>query len=240
MVDKPNIVITHLYPRSMNIYGDTGNVLTLKNRLERRGFSVTVEKIDIGDSMPLNTDIVVAGGGQDEGQFKVADDLQKRKQELTTMANEGVPMLVICGMYQLFGHWFKTAAGQTIKGVGIFHMTKTAGPERLIGNVLAQSEFGQLVGFENHSGETWLSPKQKPLAKIEKGAGNNSETTDEGAINQNVIGTYCHGPVLPKNPKLADHIIVTVLKNRGYKEDIEPLDDTLANKAAQTAASRPR
>lgn len=240
MVEKPSITLVHLYPKSMNIYGDTGNVATIKNRLERRGFRAVVVGVDIGDELPESTDIIIAGGGQDDGQLKVADDLQTKKQTLLALRDDGVPMLVICGAYQLFGHWFKTNQDISILGIGLFDMTTTAGPKRLIGNLTATSEFGDVVGFENHSGETVLSEGQKPLGTVTKGAGNNATSSDEGAVSNNAIGSYCHGPMLPKNPAIADTLIRAALVRRGYHVELEQLDDSLAEKAAKTAASRPR
>lgn len=240
MVEKPVITITHLYPASMNIYGDTGNVATLKNRLERRGFQAVVAKVDIGEVIPKNTDILVAGGGQDEGQIRVADDLQSKKDQLLEMCELGVPMLLICGTYQLFGHWFKTSQGKTIPGIGLFDMTTTAGAQRLIGNVFATSDLGDIVGFENHSGQTHLNEGQKPLAKVSKGAGNNADSGFEGAIRNHTIGSYCHGPMLPKNVHIADWLIARALQRKGLTAELAPLDDALAHAAAATAASRPR
>jgi CobQ-like glutamine amidotransferase family enzyme len=238
--NQPRLKIVHLYPASMNIYGDTGNVLTVYRRLQLRGFESDVVLVDQGQPLPDDTDIIIAGGGQDTGQLKVAKDLQTKKDQLLAMKEAGVVMFAVCGMYQLFGHWFLTKDGDKIPGVNIFKMTTTAGLERLIGNVTASSDFGDLVGFENHSGETFLEEGQQSLGTVTKGAGNNRKSKDEGAVSVNAFGTYLHGPALPKNPKLTDELIRRALKQQGYTDTLEPIDDELANKAAKIAAARPR
>lgn len=242
MVKKPSpvITITHLYPKSMNIYGDTGNVLTLKQRLVKRGYKVEVAKVDIGQKIPKETDIIVAGGGQDAGQIPVSADLQKKKKQLLKMRDDGVPMVVICGTYQLFGNYFTTREGLRMEGIGIFDMHTEGRDLRMIGNIITESGFGQLVGFENHSGQTFLAEGQEALATIKRGEGNNAEDYFEGAVSNHVIGTYMHGPFLPKNPAIADFLIEKALLRRGVTEKLTKLPDTLEKKAAQTAASRPR
>ena len=229
------IKIIQLYPKDMNLYGDWGNTLTLKKRLEWRGFGVETD-FSTGD-------IFVGGGGQDAGQLAIQDDLLSRGEELETLANDGVPMLLICGMYQLFGRQFVTNDGSIIRGIGVLPVETTAGEERLIGNITLESEeFGAIVGYENHSGQTFLDDTVQPLGKVVRGAGNNTTDGTEGVQFNNVIATYLHGSLLPKNPKIADFLIAKVLERRGISaEDLKPLDvDTLAQTAQQVAAERPR
>lgn len=235
------IRIAHLYPREMNIYGDMGNIITLVKRLEWRGYKAEVVPVEAGEPFDFATaDIVFGGGGQDSGQLVVGADLLTRGQALREAAAAGMPMLVICGLYQLFGREFITGTGTVIPGIGVFAAVTRAGTTRMIGNIVIQSEFGRLVGFENHSGETILDADQPALGKVEKGYGNNTKAKAEGAISREVIGTYLHGPVLPKNPELADHLILTALKRRYGVEALAPLDDTLEHAAAAVAASRPQ
>lgn len=233
--------IGHLYPREMNIYGDTGNLKALEWRLKQRGIKTRVIRIEAGHKLPADIDILLGGGGQDSGQQVIQADLARRAKSLKAMADDGVAMLMVCGLYQLWGHYFKTAESQRILGVGIFDAVTEAGTERLIGNIVVQSPFGRLVGFENHSGLTVLAKDQLPLAKVIKGHGNNGSTGKEGAAYKNAFGTYLHGPVLPKNPNLADEIIRRALirKYGRSAEQLSPLDDELALKAAELAARRP-
>lgn len=239
---KKVVKILQLYPRDMNMYGDWGNVLAIKKRLEWRGFRAEVIDYNPGDTFPDEIDIVVGGGGQDSGQNKIKDDLQKIAPKLKYLAENNTPMLMICGMYQLFGHRFITSNGDEIPGIGILDIETRASNQRLIGNIVTESdEFGEIVGYENHSGQTFLSDNVKPLANTKKGAGNNSKDNHEGAIYKNVIGTYLHGSILPKNPKITDWIIKKALEKK-FKESIklEPLDDTYIEKARKAAISRPR
>jgi len=235
------IVIAHLYPREMNIYGDMGNIIVLRKRLEWRGYEVDVRAVEEGKGFDFAAaDIVFGGGGQDSGQVVMGEDLLKRGEDLRGLAADGAPMLVICGTYQLFGRGFTTMDGQEIPGIDVFKAMTVGGRVRMIGNVLVESRFGRLVGFENHSGQTILEPGQEPLGKVLMGFGNDPQSGQEGAIANNVVGTYMHGPVLPKNPDLADHLILTALKRRHGVKELEPLDDQLAARAAKIAALRPQ
>lgn len=233
---KNTIKLLHLYPQDMNIYGDNGNILCIKKRLEWRGFNCEIIKYNPGDDFPENIDILIGGGGQDSGQTKVAEDLQLIKNELHRLVNDNTPMLLVCGMYQLFGHKFETIDGLTIPGIGIFDVITKGKSERLIGNVITKSDiFGQIVGFENHSGQTFLGRSATHFAKVIKGAGNNLEDDTEGVIIKNCIGTYLHGSILPKNPKIADFLISQSLKNIGINSDILEIDDSFSENARRTA-----
>ncbi len=239
---KKPIVILNIYPRDMNIYGDYGNVLCLKRRLEWYGYEPKVIEYNQGDKFPDDVDIVVGGGGQDSGQEQIKNDLKKISSRLIKLAESGTPMFVVCGLYQLFGKSFKTAEGKIIPGISLLDITTIGKPERLIGNVISKSEeFGDIIGYENHSGQTFLGKNVTALGKIRLGAGNNMGDTSEGARYKNVIGTYLHGSLLPKNPKIADFLIrQSAILRYGYFAPTTSPDDTLALKARKFAIKRPR
>lgn len=233
--------IVQLYPRDMNIYGDWGNTLTLLRRAQRYGYRVRVHDYNPEDPWPERADLFVGGGGQDSGQFRVAEDLAGIAPRLREAAQGGTPMLVICGLYQLFGREFRTGDGQCLRGIGIFDLETVAGPERLIGNIVTESEqFGTVLGYENHSGITRLGAGQQPLATVVSGAGNNGEDGTEGARTHHVLGSYLHGSLLPKNPALADFLLRTALAARGERLPEITLDDDHAHRARAAARSRPR
>ena len=233
-----------LYPRDMNLYGDWGNTLVLKKRLEWRGFEVEIIDHNPGDSTDFSKiDIFVGGGGQDSGQTIIQNDLLKRADELQQLANDGVPMLMICGMYQLFGRFFRTLKGEEIVGANILPIETIAGEERMIGNIIIKSqEFGEIIGYENHSGQTFLDKTVTPLGQVIKGAGNNMIDASEGVRYNNVIATYLHGPILPKNPQIADFLINETLRRRGISIDPETdkIDDSLANESREISLKLPR
>ncbi len=235
-----SLTITHLYPVEMNIYGDRGNVLSLCRRMEWRGITPTVVEVGVGEPFdPLSTDILFSGGGQDRGQMSVGHDLQSRGAGLLEAAEAGVVMLLVCGTYQLFGRHFLTLEGHEIPGIAVFKADTVGSTQRLIGNVTIDSPWGPMVGFENHSGQTTLDPGQSPLGQVVKGSGNNATDKLEGAIHHNVHGTYLHGPVLPRNPAFADHLILTAMRRRYETEKLDPLDDTLERAAAKVVMDAP-
>lgn len=237
------ITLLVLYPRDMNIYGDTGNLLVLTRRLEWYGYTPKVIFYNVGDTFPQEQpDIILGGGGQDSGQVAIHKDLLRIGPQLKRWADKGVPMLMVCGLYQLFGHSFKTLAGTLLEGIGILDVTTIGTNERLIGNIVTRSgEFGDIVGYENHSGQTFLGKSAVPFATVIRGAGNNSKEDHEGARYKNVIGTYLHGSLLPKNPAVADFFIKTAAENRfGKFNDSNIIDDSFATSARRIAASRPR
>jgi CobQ-like glutamine amidotransferase family enzyme len=234
------ITVVHLYPREMNIYGDTGNVIALRRRLEWRGIPTRVEAVGVGDDYDLTTaDIVVAGGGEDLSQMRVADDLQARAGAVRRAVDDGVVFLTVCGTYQLFGHRFVTADGEAIPGIGVFDAETIGGGTRMIGNIVVDSLVGPMVGFENHSGRTMLGSGQAALGTVVRGFGNNDTTEEEGAVTVNAFGTYLHGSVLPKNPAFADDLIARALRRRGESGELRPLDDSVEAAAAASASSRP-
>lgn len=232
------IRLLQLYPSEMNIYGDWGNALTLKKRLEWQGYSVEILEHHPGKPFPKEVDIIVGGGGQDSGQDKIRDDLLKISKNLHKLADDGVPMLMICGLYQLFGRYFETAQGDRIEGIGIFGAHTVGGPKRLIGNIVTKSDlFGEIVGYENHSGLTVLDADQKALAKVVRGAGNNGKDKSEGALYKNVIGSYLHGSLLPKNPAIADWLIEKAVVRKFGNYQPKLVDDQLAVEARKVARS---
>lgn len=238
---KRQLTIVQLYPDDMNIYGDWGNVLTVKKRAEWHGFDVELIDYNVGDTFPDNADILIGGGGQDSGQLKVQADLQKLAPTLQALADDDTPMLMICGLYQLFGRFFKTSKGQIIDGIGIFHAETHAGPERLIGNIVTHNEqFGDIIGYENHSGQTFIDSDMQPLGTIVRGAGNNGQDETEGCMYRNVIGTYLHGSLLPKNPAIADALIEEAAKKKFGDFTPTVIEDRFAAKAREVALKRPR
>lgn len=232
--------IVHIYPKEMNIYGDNGNILVLRQRLLWRNIAVQVIDVGLGDDLPLDTHLIIGGGGQDAGQSLIAEDLQKKSVKLHQLAQNGVPMLLICGMYQMFGHYFKTQNGQEIPGIGILDLYTVGGKGRLIGNIVTQTEWGKVIGYENHSGRTYLGKKSEAFGTAKKGQGNNGSDGTEGAVWHNVFGSYLHGPLLSRAPVLADHLLELALHQAGYETALGHLDDSLEKLAARTAENRPR
>ncbi len=234
------ITIVQLYPREMNIYGDWGNVLTLKKRLQWQGYGVELLPHHPGAAFPDRADLIVGGGGQDSGQTKVVDDLQKIGGQLHKLADNGAPMLMVCGLYQLFGRFFQNSEGTKLPGIGIFGAETIAGPKRLIGNLVLDTDYGEIIGYENHSGLTRLNTGQPSLGQVIKGAGNNGQDKLEGAVYKSVIGTYLHGSLLPKNPALADHLIAGAVIHKYGEFKPQEIDDPYVQSARQIAKSRPR
>lgn len=232
------LTIGYLYWDLMNIYGDTGNITALKKRAEWRGIEVKVKQISIGDSLNSGeVDLYFFGGGQDQSQDQVAKDIESKAKVIKEDIEKGVPLLSICGGYQLLGEYYAPFSGPKLRGIGIFDAYTEASNDRMIGNIVIETEeFGKLVGFENHSGKTYLKEGAKPLGKIISGFGNNGSDKLEGCIYKNAIGCYMHGSLLPKNPELADWLLKKALELK-YKEKIElkKLDDEFENNAHQTA-----
>lgn len=233
------LTLAYLYPREMNTYGDRGNVVCLQKRLEWRGYKLDIVEHQPGDKLPVQVDMVFMGGGQDSGQAVIDTDFKRVAPWLRELAEADVPMLTICGAYQLFGHSFEMLDGSELQGIGILDVTTRAQTARLIGNLHIETEdFGTIIGFENHSGRTYLGPRAEPLGRVTMGAGNNGEDKTEGTRYRNIIGTYSHGPVLPKNPRLADWLIGRMPGIMSTK--LEPLDDPYIDAARASAGARPR
>jgi CobQ-like glutamine amidotransferase family enzyme len=230
-----------LYPTKMNIYGDRGNVIVLSQRAAWRGIAPQVIELDIDDAIPNDIDIFFFGGGQDQEQIAVSRDLAGQKGESLRRAVEnGAAALTVCGGYQLFGHVYRPHDAEPLRGIGIFDVETDAGGERFIGNVVAESQWGELIGFENHSGLTWLGSGAEPMGRIVHGRGNNGTDGTEGATYRNALGCYLHGSILPKNPALADWLIERGLEYRGQDPELAPLADDFEQRAHRQAVGRAR
>lgn len=215
MTTERSLVIAWLYGTKMNIYGDRGNVLALTQRARWRGIATDVREIGFGESIPADADIFFFGGGQDQAQIAVSKDLTGAKGESIKEAVEGgAAMLSVCGGYQLLGHEYRPHDADPLPGIGLFDIDSQAGPERFIGNVVVDSAWGPLVGFENHSGLTHLGSSATPLGKVRVGRGNNGRDGTEGVVYRHSIGCYLHGSLLPKNPVLTDWLLEAGLRRR--------------------------
>jgi CobQ-like glutamine amidotransferase family enzyme len=234
------LTLAFLYATTMNIYGDRGNVVALQRRCQWRGIDLTVVPVGLGDALtPGRFDLFFFGGGQDKEQIAVAADLDGVKgQTLRDEIEAGTPALAVCGGYQLLGHYYQPHDGPRLPGIGLFDATSDAGEERFIGNVIVDSDFGTLVGFENHSGRTWLGPGVRPLGRVRVGRGNNGRDGTEGARHRNAIGCYLHGAFLPKNPAVADALITAAIERRYGPAPLQPLDDHLERTAHASALER--
>ena len=257
---RPRLVLGHLYGDLLNLYADRGNIIVLRQRCAWRGIELEVRPIGIGDALsPDALDLVFMGGGQDGDQRLMADDLFTRKADVLRGAlADGLPMLVVCGGYQLFGHYYQPAEGDRMPGLGLFDLHTVhpgAKVPRCIGNVVIEWQgYGDgatgtagpptpsaprtLVGFENHGGRTFLGAGAQPLGRVVSGFGNNAQDGMEGAVVRNAFGTYLHGSLLPKNPHFADHLLRLALARRHAGETLAPLDDTLEWRAHRTILER--
>lgn len=225
---KKKIKLAHLYPKLLNIYGDGGNILAIKKRCEWRGIEIEIDEINVGDDISEH-DMYFIGGGQDLQQIAVSKELQKHKEFLTDERDRMSVFLGICGGYQLMGHYYQPNKGERLEGIGLLDAYTVAGNKRFIGNVTVNSQLVEpntLVGFENHSGLTYLNGSTEPIGNVIVGNGNNGKDKTEGARYKNVFGTYLHGSFLPKNPQFADYLIELALGSKP-----EPLDDTIENNA---------
>lgn len=218
------ISIAHLYPKLLNIYGDYGNILSIKKRCEARGINVVYSEINVGDEIDISKyNIYFIGGGQDKQQIEVSHELKKHENALKDASLDLAVFLSICGGYQLLGKYYQPHEGDRLEGINLLDAYTVADHNRFIGNVTAEVDFLEpktLVGFENHSGLTYIEAGTKPLAKIIVGNGNNGGDKFEGARKNNVFGTYLHGSLLPKNPHFSDYLIKLALDQR-YKDNIE-------------------
>ncbi len=241
------LCIVHLYPDLMSVYGDRGNILALKRRAEWRGIEVDVREVSLGETFdPREADLIFFGGGQDREQTVVSPDFVSDKGHLVAEAVEhGAALLAICGGYQLLGKTYTTYDGQELPGAGVFDVRTVPGSRRHIGNTLIETELDgerrTLVGFENHSGRTYLGAGVRPLGKAMVGAGNNGEDGTEGAVYRNAYACYLHGSLLPKNPWLADRLLAAALRHRyGEEVPLAPLDDRLEHEAHRAVEARIR
>ncbi|MBR3738656.1 MAG: glutamine amidotransferase [Eubacterium sp.] len=219
------ITIAHLYPKELNLYGDIGNIICLQYRLAKRGISSEVIGIEAGDRL-CDFDILVIGGGQDKEMEIIAPDIRKKGEMLSYCIESGKTVFAVCAGFQLLGKNYIISGKKELRLSGALDFSTVAGDERKIGNIVFESPFGLIAGFENHSGKTYLPNKFSPLGKVIRGFGNNGEDKGEGLLYKNTFATYAHGAVLPKNPALADEIIKRALKC----ETLSPLDDEVENK----------
>jgi len=245
-MDELQFKICHLYPDILNLYGDTGNIACLRKRLEWRDIPVTVDRIGIGDKVLFSDyDLVFIGGGQDFEQEALLADLHAGKaHEIKAAIDDGVSFLTICGGYQMMGSYYETHTGARCDFIGAVDFHTIGSAQRMIGNYMFRcgpdAGGSTVVGFENHSGKTYLGEGVSPLGTVLAGHGNNGEDGTEGVHYKNLIGTYSHGPLLPKNPHLCDYIIRTALNHRYGRVDLRPLIDTAEHAAHDEMVARLR
>lgn len=225
----------------MNIYGDTGNITALRYRAKLHNVDTEVKMITVGSTFRLHdADVLFFGGGQDSSQIAVSKDLQKSKGKVIKQEIErGIPLLSICGGYQLLGDYYQPSDGDKLSGIGVFGAYTVAGPRRMIGNIVIDSHWGKLIGFENHSGKTFLNDNTTKLGIVVEGFGNNGEDKTEGCVYKNAIGCYMHGSLLPKNPILTDWLIKKALEVK-YEKDVklDEVDSAFENQARKHFLSK--
>lgn len=242
------IRLGHLYPDYLNIYADRGNLAVLQRRAALRGHELVVHAIDVGETLdPGAQDLLYIGGGQDREQALVAPDLAAKADAVAAAHTRGVAVLAVCGGYQLLGRGYRGRDGSFMPGAGLFPHETVAGEVRMIGDVLLDCELEpgvrrQLAGFENHAGRTLLDPGAEPLGRVVHGFGNDGASGVEGCRLGNAVGTYLHGPLLPRNPWLADWLLARALAHAGAGEPpaLESLPDVLEEQAFRVAAERAR
>ncbi|MCD8180918.1 MAG: glutamine amidotransferase, partial [Firmicutes bacterium] len=230
------IKILHLYPDLLNLYGDKGNIECMRKRLEWRGIDAEVISYTCEDTgFDLSdVDIVFIGGGSDREQKIVCGRLLEHKDALKEYAEDNGALVAVCGGYQLLGNYYKLE-NETIRGLEILDIYTEQGKKRLIGNIVLKADFTdeRIVGFENHGGRTYIG-SHTPLGKVEYGCGNHDNAGSEGVIYKNVVATYLHGPLLPKNPGLCDYILTNAIKRKNPDfKGLSPLDDELEKTANQ-------
>ncbi|MDQ0188981.1 glutamine amidotransferase [Alicyclobacillus cycloheptanicus] len=232
------LCIAHLYPDLLNLYADKGNILTLVRRLEWRGIEVEVTEVPSGSEPRLQDyHLVLLGGGSDREQALVGQTLRTKRSEWQAAVEDGLPLLAVCGGYQLLGHFYQLPDGTKVPGLELLDLETVAGSPRLIGNIAIDSpECGTIVGFENHGGRT--THRHAPLGFVRQGHGNNGQDKQEGVRYKNIVGTYIHGPLLPKNPRLADFMLGLSLAYAGINAALEPLDDRMEEAAHEAFLTR--
>jgi CobQ-like glutamine amidotransferase family enzyme len=239
------IVVGHLYPDYLNIYADRGNIAVLARRAALRGHELDVRAIGRGEAVQPAHDLLYVGGGQDREQGLIAPDLAAKGESVKEAVGAGAALLAVCGGYQLLGRFYRDASGAEQPGVGLFPLETVAGERRMIGDVLIECELDPgvrrtLAGFENHAGRTRLDPGAEPLGRVVAGFGNDGESGFEGCRLGRAIGTYLHGPLLPRNPWLADWLLAQALAHAtgGDPPELEPLADELEAAAHRVASQR--
>jgi len=241
------IVVGHLYPDYLNIYADRGNIAVLARRAAWRGHELEVRTVSVGEPVqPGEHDLLYVGGGQDREQELVAEDLVAKADGVLAAVAGGAALLAVCGGYQLMGRSYRDLNGVDLPGVGLFPLETVAGDARMIGDVLLECELEPgllrtLAGFENHAGRTRLDPGADALGRVVAGFGNDGESGYEGCRVGRAVGTYLHGPLLPRNPWFADWILTQALAHRlGEQPVFEPLPDELEQQAHAVSAARAR
>ena len=243
-MSEKTLRICHLYPDLLNLYGDRGNILCMRRRLEWRGIGAEVTEVTVGQQADFTQfDLFFIGGGQDFEQQVLLDDLHRGKaQEIRAAIADGVTFLTICGGYQMLGSYYETYDGQRCDFIGALDLYTVGSKTRMIGNYkfkCGEAAGGSVVvGFENHSGKTYLGSGVSPLGKVLVGGGNNGEDGTEGAHFKNVFGTYSHGPMLPKNPEFCDLLLKTALERKYGAAELQPLDDTFEKAAHDAMCAR--
>jgi CobQ-like glutamine amidotransferase family enzyme len=244
---KRKIVVGHLYPDYLNIYADRGNIAVLERRAAWRGIGFDYRTIGLGEKAnPDEHDLYYVGGGQDREQALVAPDLTTKGESLHEAVDGGAAFLAVCGGYQLLGRFYRDRSGAELPGIGLLPHHTVAGERRMIGDVLLECELEPghrrtLAGFENHAGRTYLDEGAEALGRVVAGFGNNGEDGLEGSRVGNALGTYLHGPLLPRNPWLADWLIGKALARRlGDAPDLKPLPDDFESSAQRVSAERAR
>src|SRR5690242_16757264 len=235
------IRVGHLYPDYLNIYADRGNIAVLARRAAWRGHELVVSALGMGDHVvPGDHDLYYVGGGQDREQLLVAEDLVGKAEALHEAVAGGAALLAVCGGYQLLGRGYKGFHGEDMPGVGLLPLETVAGDTRMIGDVLLETELvGPVAGFENHAGRTKLDEGAEPLGRVVSGFGNDGESGHEGCRLGRAVGTYLHGPLLPRNPRLADWLLEQALEHRtGERVELAPLPDELEHAAHEVASRR--
>ena len=236
MSSTPTLRIAHLYPELLNLYGDSGNILVLRKRMEWRGIRCEVQEVHLDDHPSFaDVDIAFIGGGSDREQRIVCDRLLSVRNELAAFVEDGGVLGAVCGGYQLLGHSY-LMGDEEVRGLSLVDLYTDRGSPRLIGNVAVQSRISAqpVVGYENHGGRTHLGSGVEPMGRVLHGHGNDGVSGEEGCLYKNVVGTYVHGPLLPKNPGVADYLIARAMERRYATSELEPLDDAMelaANKA---------
>lgn len=226
------VKIAHLYPNELNLYGDAGNVSCLYNRLIWRGCKVEIAGIGIGDKI-TDFDIMFIGGGQDREMNIISRDLKRKAEMIAYSIESGKTVLAICGGFQILGQYYRAADGNELSLTGALPFYTIGSSQRMIGNIVTQTKYGRLVGFENHSGKTYLSGGLSPLGTVVTGFGNNGKDKTEGVEYKNTFATYLHGPLLPKNPAFADEIL-----SRALNEKLDSLDDYYENQCHRLLIER--
>jgi CobQ-like glutamine amidotransferase family enzyme len=239
------LVVGHLYPDYLNIYADRGNIAVLERRAAWRGIELDYRTIGIGDAVePGVHDLYYIGGGQDREQALIAPDLAAKGDALAAALAGGAAFLAVCGGYQLLGRFYRDRSGAELPGIGLLPHHTIAGERRMIGDVLLECELDPgsprtLAGFENHAGRTYLDEGATPLGRVVSGFGNNGKDGYEGCRVDGAVGTYLHGPLLPRNPWLADWLIARALARKlGETPELDPLADELESAAQQVSARR--